>query len=207
MEKEIKGIIFDVGGVLTENVGNLDSIPYAILGKMLGIPEKNIKQAIAREILPLRRGKESNKDFWLRVCGRLGIPFPNPDTLTDFFAKTYGESMRANDQTFAIVRDLKKKYPLGIVSNTIPDHASVNWKRKIYDNFDTVILSCEVGLSKPQKEIFELAARRMDIPAENLLFIDDAARYAKAARRAGLQAITFKSPDQLESRLRKLSVL
>jgi HAD superfamily hydrolase (TIGR01549 family) len=207
MKKEIKGIIFDVGGVLAKNVGNLDSIPYALLGKMLEIPEKTIKQAIVREILPLRRGKESSKDFWRRVCGRLGIQFPDPDTLTDFFATTYGKGMRANKQTFAIVHELKKKYPLGIVSNTTPDHADVNRKRKIYDDFDTVVLSCEVGLSKPQKEIFELAARRMEIPAENLLFIDDAARYAKAACRAGLQAITFKSPEQLESRLRKLGVL
>lgn len=207
MEKEIKGIIFDVGGVLVKNVGNLDSIPYALLGGMLKVPEKKIKRTIAREILPLRLGKETGKVFWKRVCEKLRVPFPCSNALAGFFTKTYGEGMLADKQTFALVRELKKKYPLAVVSNTILDHARVNRKRKVYDNFDPVVLSCEVGLGKPQKEIYLLAARQMKIPAENLLFIDDLPKYAKAARHAGLQAIVFKSPKQLETRLHKLGVL
>lgn len=38
--------------------------------------------------------------------------------------------------------------------------------------FDTIIISEEVGLSKPDKRIFELALNKLDVQPEDVLFVE-----------------------------------
>ena len=69
------------------------------------------------------------------------------------------------------LRALGKK--IGLVSNADAMEAAA-WERSpIAPLFDSVVFSCEVGLVKPQREIYELSLRRLGVTAETALFVGD----------------------------------
>jgi epoxide hydrolase-like predicted phosphatase len=55
--------------------------------------------------------------------------------------------------------------------------------------FDTVVLSGEVGMRKPEPEIFLHAARTLGLPPEDCVFIDDMPANVAAARALGMTAV------------------
>lgn len=124
-----------------------------------------------------------------------------------FFGKYYSSHTRPYKETLALVNKLKKKYKLGVLSNTIRVCVTVNKKRGIFKDFDVLIFSCEVKCLKPQRKIYQIAAKRMKLPPKNLLFIDDKLENVRAARKLGMKAIHFKSFQQLKSHLKKLNII
>ena len=73
--------------------------------------------------------------------------------------------------------------------------------------FDGVLVSGEVGVTKPDPAIFELLCRRFDLHPERTLFVDDTNRHVEAARELGFKTIRFSDPDQLRAELVELGVL
>lgn len=204
MKSKIKAIVFDLGGVL---IGDFSKTFFANTNKELDVPIDKIKRAVQREEILLQQGKETSLHFWLRICKKLGVTPPSSKVLLSLWSKPYRQNAKLNKATLLLVKKLSKKYPLGVISNTLKEHTAVNRKRNFFKYFDVVLLSHDVGLRKPQKEIFQLASKRLHIPLKNLLFVDDELRWVKAARKAGLQSIQFKSPKQIEKRLKDIRVL
>ena len=68
--------------------------------------------------------------------------------------------------------------------------------------FRDVVISAEVGLIKPDPEIFRVFLSRNGLAAETCLFIDDVAANVDGARSVGMKGIRFKSPDDLIASLR-----
>jgi putative hydrolase of the HAD superfamily len=69
--------------------------------------------------------------------------------------------------------------------------------------FDAVVISCEVGLSKPDPRIYQLCLDRLGLRAPETLFVDDRADNVEGAARLGLRTLQFEGPDAL-ARLRAL---
>lgn len=55
--------------------------------------------------------------------------------------------------------------------------------------FDAVVLSGQVGVAKPDRRIFELAAERLGLRTAECVFVDDLAAYALAAARTGMVGV------------------
>ncbi|MGH7349624.1 MAG: HAD family hydrolase [Candidatus Rokuibacteriota bacterium] len=90
------------------------------------------------------------------------------------------------------------------LSNSGPEvMARVRADHPLEARFDAVVISCEVGLAKPDPRIFRLCLERLALPAATALFVDDRADNVEAAARLGLQTFQFEGPDALE-RLRAL---
>lgn len=62
---------------------------------------------------------------------------------------------------------------VGLVSNCTSDVRLAMVEHEMAGWFDAVILSAEVGIMKPAPEIFELAARRLDVEPAACLFVGD----------------------------------
>ena len=62
--------------------------------------------------------------------------------------------------------------------------------------FDLVIDSSEVGCRKPEPEIYELTTRRLGVPAEQILYLDDFMANVIGAQLAGWTAIHVTGPEQ-----------
>ena len=201
----IRGIIFDLGGVIiTENV---TSDFYAYVAKTLNIPQKKLKNVMAEEVQLLSRGEEADIEFWKRVCKLLGVDCPANNVLSQLFTKTYGINVVVDRDMEKFIQKLFNKYKLGLLSNTIEVHANVFKKFDVLKYFNPVILSFEVGLIKPYREIYELAIEKMLLHANELLFIDDREENIKGAKEAGIKGILYKNFEQFKKELSKYMIL
>ena len=76
-----------------------------------------------------------------------------------------------------------------------------------FGQFDTILVSGDVRLGKPDPRIFALLLRRIEKTAQECLFIDDSAANIAAARSLGFETIHYSSPIQLRKELLELGLL
>ena len=100
-----------------------------------------------------------------------------------------------NDRLDMLLK-LREKFEIHVLSNTNPVHwrmaEEIYFKYKgleIGDFFIHVFLSYELGVEKPQPEIFQAVVDGIGCPADEILFFDDAVANCEAARQFGLQAL------------------
>jgi putative hydrolase of the HAD superfamily len=72
------------------------------------------------------------------------------------------------------------------------------------DRFDTVVISDQVGLRKPDPEIFSLTARRLGLAPSECVFADDVARYLQPAQDLGMSTIHATDPTTTVTELARL---
>jgi 2-haloacid dehalogenase len=113
------------------------------------------------------------------------------------------------DGTVQILRELKEKgYKLYALSNwnaelfnrTIDDFPFLNW-------FDGKVISGEVKMKKPDDNIYHHLFERFCINPQQAVFIDDNQHNIETARRLGLDAILFTSPEALRSELQQRKII
>lgn len=199
----IKGIIFDVGGVLhTEEMKHV----HRDIADTLGI-SRELEREIWDELDPKHStGKITEEEFWQEFLKKSNAKKPLPR-----------ESLLAREQTrrytiIAEVIDLVKAlkalgYKLAILSNTIKIHADINKKAGLYKEFPLLILSYEVGLRKPDPQIFKLALEKLETEPEETIYIDDKEENVEAARNMGINSILFQNSKQLKQSLADFNVL
>lgn len=69
------------------------------------------------------------------------------------------------------------------------------YPREVIDAlFDAVVISGEVGLRKPDPEIFALAVSEVGVPASRCVFVDDHPGHLKAAQEIGMTTVLHRSP-------------
>jgi epoxide hydrolase-like predicted phosphatase len=84
---------------------------------------------------------------------------------------------------------------------------SNSWGREGYPRerfgelFDTVVISGEVGLRKPDPAIFALAAERLNLPPAACVFVDDLDVNVHAAEAAGMAGIHHRRTEETVRRL------
>jgi FMN phosphatase YigB (HAD superfamily) len=101
-----------------------------------------------------------------------------------------------------IIRSLKGKNRLGLISNTNPLHFDyILSKFPVIHIFDKWILSHEAGFKKPAVEIFQKAIEWASVEPEKILLIDDMKKHVDVAVSLGMQGIHFISAQQLKKEL------
>lgn len=110
-----------------------------------------------------------------------------------------------NSELFAYIRDeLKPHYKIGMLSNAAAGVPQGYLTAEQLTVFDDVVVSGEVGYEKPQREIFQLVADRLNVPFDAIIFVDDLERYVLPARDMGIQSIQFTDLDSLKQQLTTL---
>jgi HAD superfamily hydrolase (TIGR01509 family) len=74
-----------------------------------------------------------------------------------------------------------------------------------FNEFQVRVLSCEVGEAKPEPAIFVLAAERLQVRAQQCLFVDDREANIAGAQQAGMQTLHFASAGSLGELKQRLS--
>ena len=78
---------------------------------------------------------------------------------------------------------------LGVISNAWPYLESLLRLLGLWPYFESVIISAQVGLIKPNPAIYELALRTLGIPADKAIFVDDIPQNVLAAEQVGLKGL------------------
>lgn len=127
-------------------------------------------------------------------------------TLKDLQSRYWLANVR-NQSAFDWVKQLRQagNYKVGLLSNIgkgwLNDFVPEAENEQL---FDTVVLSGEVGMTKPAAEIFELAAERLGLSTFECVMIDDLLMNVEGARRAGMQAILFGTTAQAKADFERL---
>jgi len=120
----------------------------------------------------------------------------------------YADLFTENKETTAILPALKGNYKLVLLSNTNFIHQTYGWEKYSFlNNFDKLILSHEVGFTKPDKNIYKAVEHFTQENSENHIFIDDIAEYVLAAQECGWQAIQFTSHEKLIADFQTLDII
>jgi putative hydrolase of the HAD superfamily len=90
----------------------------------------------------------------------------------------------------------------GLVSNSI---GGDRYDRDSFPElFDGVVISSDVGLHKPQPEIFRLAAERVGVPPEQCVLVDDLRENCAGAEAVGMTAILHRGAGRTLPELERL---
>ena len=95
--------------------------------------------------------------------------------------------------TIHFLNHIKKHFEVGIITNGSTQRQRAKIINTNLNNyFDTIIISEEVGLSKPDKRIFELALNKLDVQPEDVLFVgDDLEKDIAGPQNANIKGIWF----------------
>lgn len=95
-----------------------------------------------------------------------------------------------------LVAELKSKgaklYLLSNISESFAKgYSRVPWIKDVFDQFDGLVFSGLLGLTKPGKDIFEHLLDKFALPRENCLFIDDSRINIEGAAAVGIRGYLF----------------
>ncbi|MHA2389657.1 MAG: HAD family hydrolase, partial [Candidatus Hodarchaeales archaeon] len=176
----IKGIIFDLGGVLIDNPAQL--MKSYIMSK-LEISETDLN-AVTSPLMPsFQKGFIDEKEFWRRVLKGTSLKM---EVSTSIWTEAIENAYSPKLEMFCLVKTLKRHgLKIGILSNTeIPVFNFLS--SKDYSIFDFLVYSCLEGTRKPEKKIYMLAIDRMGFKAEEIIFVDDSEENIRASQENGL---------------------
>lgn len=88
-----------------------------------------------------------------------------------------------------------RNYPMAVASSSFPEVIEIILQKAgLRKYFQVVVSSQEAGKSKPEPDVFLLAARKLGIPPKDCVAIEDSANGIKAAQAAGMSCIAYQEP-------------
>jgi len=195
----VRGLLVDFGGVLTTNV--FDS--FKAFCRAEGLPEDAVKR-IFRErgeglalLRRLERGELTVDEFSQRFAPLLGV---EPDGLVE---RLFGGVGPDEPMIDAVRRARAAGIRTGLISNSWGDGLAYD-PELLRELFDVVVISGEVGLHKPEPEIFRLAAQRIGLVPQECVFVDDLRENCAGAEAVGMTAILHRGSEGTLSQLEPL---
>jgi putative hydrolase of the HAD superfamily len=195
----LKFLYFDLGRVVLDF--DVDRMACQV-GLVAGIPAEVVKATLFGGDLQRRyeAGQISSQAFHEEFCLATGSR-PDPAAL----AEAAGDIFEINLPILPVIAQLHAaRWPLGLLSNTCECHWDYCRRRYRFlsDLFATTALSYEIRAVKPDRAIFEAAARMAGCKPQEIFFVDDMPRNVEGARAAGFDAIVYQSARHVADELR-----
>jgi epoxide hydrolase-like predicted phosphatase len=195
---EIRAVIWDMGGVIlrTEDKG-----PRIELAKRMGITLDelysvvfNTESAKFAEI-----GKITEKEHWSELQGHFGLSDIELVAFQDAF---WGGDV-VDEILVEFIRSLRPAYKTCLLSNAWSGAREIVGQRfHLLDLFDFSVFSAEIGIAKPDPDIYLKVLEKIGVTAAEAVFIDDFEHNIDAAIKLGINGIHFKNRDQVLRELR-----
>lgn len=186
MRNKIKFIYFDFGGVFF----NWDNY-FKNASDAFGFDRQQIIKYFNKNSEAITKGHISSQKFWEMFQEEVGIK----NAKNFDFTKSWANDYVPIPAMHRFAKSLHKKYKVGVISNIYKGMYPFMVKNgKVPDSiFSVEILSCEVRLQKPEREIFELAQQKAGFAGDEILFIDDSKEYLDGAKQLGWQTFHFET--------------
>jgi putative hydrolase of the HAD superfamily len=192
-----KALLADFGGVLTTDIWS----SFAAFCEQRGLDADAARRLFKEnpEALAVLRGLETGEvepgDFESRFAELLGT---GPEGLVEGL---FADLQPNQPMVKAVERAQEVGVPTGLISNSwVMDH----YTEEIRDLFDVVVISAEVGLHKPQPEIYRLAAEQLGMKPEDCVFVDDLRENCAGAEAVGMTAVLHRDAAETIDRLEEL---
>jgi len=197
----IELVLFDLGGVLVDpgGVG-----PMRALAGIESDEELWSRWLSCRWVRAFEAGRCSPEEFAAGVVGDWDLAL-EPATFLEAFGGWHGGPYPGAVELVATVRDVVQ---VGCLSNTNVFQWDTHFEgAPIVEAFEFRFLSFELGMVKPDHEIFEEVASRLPVFPEQVLFLDDNAANVAGAEAIGFAARHVRGVDEARLTLASAGVL
>lgn len=200
--RNIRVVLFDLGNVLVD-LGDVSEM-HAMLNTQGEEAEVWLKWLKSPAVAAFDSGKVSFDHFAEALLKEVGS-----DTDKETFKVAFKAWPRGLfDGALSLVDSVKPEYHRAILSNTNAAH----WPRLMEEmglsgKFHSYYASHLVGATKPDKAIYQHVLEQLQVPPEEILFIDDNQVNIDTARNMGMQAYRVKGVKEARSVLNKYGVL
>jgi putative hydrolase of the HAD superfamily len=199
---EIKGLFWDVGGVLLSNAWDHTQRQQAI--EKFGLEREEFSERHELVFSSFERGKISLDEYLDRTVFYRVQPF----TRDEF--KNYMYSLSTPDEAaLAFAKELADsgRYLMGTINNESRElNAYRIEKFGLRSIFRVFVSSCYVGLRKPEEGIYKLTLDVTQQAPEQCCFIDDRALNLEVAKRLGMHTVEMHGAEQLRTELKTIGV-
>jgi len=199
MNTEIEAVVFDFGGVLT--LQPLDS-QVENLRALCGLDRSTFDLEYRRRRPDYDRGTIDSRQYWSRVVDS-GTESVSPELMRCLFEEDTAGWTRINDQMLNWAFGLQQAgVRTGILSNMPRDILQrIETRFRWLDRFEVKVFSCDLGVNKPEAQIYRSCLDALQLEAGKVLFLDDIPDNVKGAERAGIKAVLFRSYEDARSRI------
>ncbi|MDP3180911.1 MAG: HAD family phosphatase [Bacteroidota bacterium] len=189
----IKALIFDMDGVLVDSEPfhvEIEKQQFLLNQLPISDEEHHRYMGVASDVM----WKEIAKRHSLNVSVE-EITEQNRIESTRFFTEL--QEIPVMPELPELLERLKQKnYPMAVASSSFPEIIELILKRTgLRKYFQVVVSSQEAGKSKPEPDVFLLAAQKLKVPPHDCLVIEDSKNGIKAAKAAGMRCVAYQSPE------------
>jgi putative hydrolase of the HAD superfamily len=193
-----QAVVFDFGGVMTVEHPDKETVVNFIRESLQLSPQEF--ETVNKEKRKALRLGTTDLEFWLSYSQVKGIALPCD--WVEEFTEVLNKGLSTNPNMYALVEELRRKnVVVAMLSNIDGGRAKLIRSFGYYQPFKPTLLSCEIGVDKPDPKAFQILLDTLKLPAQDVIFIDDKTENVEAAKKLGIDAIHFVSEDQLRKEL------
>ena len=187
-----KAIVFDFGGVIAKTDRQQVA---AFIARSFNISQEESSNALAG----LKENTQNDgieNDYWINFARSKGKKLP------DDWLKQLNEvrlnALQEIPGMVDVVKCLKKQgFQTALLSNVRKSQAQIKRKLGFYELFHPSVLSYEINIRKPDPKAYHYILNKLNLPPQEVLFIDNKPDNIAAAKSLGMDAILFQNTSQL----------
>jgi putative hydrolase of the HAD superfamily len=192
-------VVFDFGGVVG---ATRKKFIVQFFEKELNLSKKEAKSLVH----DIKKWERPIQEFWVDYAKK--APAPLPQNWVERYKQAGIHTTVTNPEVVKIVQEVHAQgHKTAILSNVTHSRAARFRRLGVYRDYDYVVLSCEIGVKKPDARAYEIFLKQANVLARQCLLIDDKEKNVAAGKRAGLDGIIFTSAQDLRAELIKRHIL
>ena len=167
------------------------------VARTIGVePERYLEAWLSAQHLPNRNTGPASEHFEA-LFGELGVDADVEQVLTMRRNRAKRVLVPRPDALPTLAELARRGHLLGMISVCTEDVPQVWDETPLGGKFDVTVFSCDVGLSKPDPRIYELASEQLGVEPHDCLFVGDGANdELPGAERAGMTALQLRAPGE-----------
>lgn len=135
------------------------------------------------------------------------LGYKAPEDIYRYFLRAYEKRIKPNSTMQAFLDEVRAQgIRTAVLSNTIGIYQEAQERAGIskMNGFDPILYSWQLGIVKPNRDIFDVAIEKLGAEPGEIVFIDDKEEHLNGARSAGLKTVLFNGTENTITSLRKI---
>ena len=186
-----KLVLFDLGGVLFDYSNFLNTC-----AREQKIDRNSLLKTLGRHAKEATLGKITLQDVYIKFIEENNL---NADKSYDVDLSWIRDLVKI-EPSYKFLNEISTKYYVGLLSNIFKRHVPLIMERDIIPDieYSYVFLSCDIGMKKPDDEIYEYVMITTGLNPQEIFYIDDFEENVETAEKYGWQTHLFltNSPEK-----------
>lgn len=197
----ISTIIFDLGNVIVSDAVIFyknELADFTDVLKLAGVSRKTAEKIWKKHWPDLKYGRKEINVFWNEFEKEITTKVP-----IEKIKKAYEDKIIVDKEVLDFAHSLKSKYKILALANE--SKFGIRLKERKFNlkkTFDKIYCSADLGMAKPNLDIFEFVLKDANLKPGEIIFIDNQIENVEAARSLGIKSIHYVGLKELKKELR-----